>query len=184
MTAHGLVLLGGPGSGKDTITAALGVADSRVRLVGKLKAGTGRTASYQMVTRAELDELSLAGRLTGWFEQYGNVYAIDVEQVLASAANGLLPVTHAGYVEELAAIRQHPGVRWDVVLLDCDRAVALQRCTDRGSTDLAERAWTHDQLRDGLQRAPVPVLLHLHTDALIPHDAAAAILRAWESMPR
>jgi len=54
MTPRGLVLLGGPGLGEDTIMAALGAADPRMSLVGNLRAATGCTATYRIVTRGEL----------------------------------------------------------------------------------------------------------------------------------
>lgn len=94
MTPRGLVLLGGPGSGKDTITAAVGAADPRMSLVGKLKVGTGRTDTYRMVTRGELGSPCAQGWLTGRFE-HGSVYAIDVRDVLSCVRQGLLSVTHA-----------------------------------------------------------------------------------------
>ena len=69
------------------------------------------------------------------------MYAIDVRDVLFCVRQGLLPVTPAGYVSEVDAIRSNRRIRWDVMLLDFDREVALKRCALRGDTDLADGAW-------------------------------------------
>ena len=96
---------------------------------------------------------------------------------------GLLPVTQAGYVGEVETTRSNRRIRWDVMLLGCDREIALERCALRGDTDLADRAWTNDHLASGLRGQPLRVLLHLQTDTLALAEAAVAIIGAWEPLP-
>jgi hypothetical protein len=63
------VFIGGPGSGEGTITAALGAAEPRMSLVGKIRAGMSCTATYRILTRGELGSLCAQGLPTGRFEQ-------------------------------------------------------------------------------------------------------------------
>lgn len=61
MTGVGVVLYGPPAAGKDTITAVLVALDAQFAHLPVVKAGSGRTASYRMVTDDEFDQRMVTG---------------------------------------------------------------------------------------------------------------------------
>src|SRR5690606_7190599 len=105
MTGHGVILYGPPASGKDTITAELARQDARYTLLAKLKVGTGRTAGYRQVSAADLDKLRSAGRLVVETHRYGNVYAIDRDDVTALVEADRIPVVHMGNLADLQRLQ-------------------------------------------------------------------------------
>lgn len=109
----GIVLYGPPTAGKDTVTAALCSAESRFRLVTKLKLGTGRSAGYRFVTAEELDDLRRRGRIVVETLRYGNVYAVDHLSVTQPQAQGLVPVTHIGNATDMRTLLgRTPEASW------------------------------------------------------------------------
>ena len=74
MTA-GIVLFGPPAAGKDTITA-LAERRSRLRLVRKIKAGSGQSTGYRLVDDQTYDAMAASGDFISTVARYGNRYAI------------------------------------------------------------------------------------------------------------
>lgn len=176
MTASGVVLYGPPAAGKDTVTAALTTLDVRYQLFHKLKAGSGRTAGYRLVTVTELDATSVRGGLLHRSVRYGNEYAVDSREVDAMVACGAVPIVHMGQVCGVEAVRSYSTIRWCAIALWCSRAVTALRLQHRGSNDLAARLRAWDESVDDLLSRPDVVFdLAVHTDSCAPARAAALI---------
>ncbi len=124
---RGIILYGPPASGKDTVTAALRVLDSRYVLFPRLKAGPGRTGGYRMTTPQHLDELYRAGAIVWENERYGARYAIDLPE-LAARLGQHVPVVHLGQVPAIKAVQAATAdAHWLLVYLWCPRDEATRR---------------------------------------------------------
>lgn len=173
MTRIGLILFGGPASGKDTITEALTRADPAYQLYQRLKVGAGRTTGYRMGTENDLEKLRSSGAVIWENRRYGNVYAIDRPELDRMERANLLPVIHLGQREAVSELRKAgTGTRWLVVELWCSRPVAAARIAARETGDTTERLAAWDQT--GRLNSPDLFIDTTHTS---PADAAEQIQR-------
>lgn len=145
MTSPGVILYGPPTSGKDTTTAELSRLDDRYALLPKLKTGTGRSAGYRVVSGAERETLRSAGRLVVETHRYGNVYAIDRDDVAALVDADRIPVVHMGNVADLQRLRTAVPLAWTSVLLWVPREVCAKRSEHRGDPDTPNRLQAWDE---------------------------------------
>ncbi|MBF6209274.1 kinase [Streptomyces gardneri] len=143
-SGNGVILFGGPASGKDTVTEQLGAINDRVELYQRIKVGPGRTTGYRMSTAAQLDELRQAGEIIWENDRYDSTYAVDRPELDRMIRCGLVPVIHLGQAAAVDAIRTAMSIRWTVVELWCPLDVARQRIEARQTGDTAARleAWT------------------------------------------
>lgn len=180
MTA--VVLYGPPTAGKDTLTAALSAADTRFRLLTKLKQGTGRSTGYRFVTEDELSELREQGRILVETRRYGNVYAVDRDSVEAPQRRGLVPVVHMGNVADLRALLAATTTQWLRVLLWVPRDVCEARSRRRGDSDTAKRLTAWDETARDLLDSDLRDLFDMvvRTDAVEPETAAKKIVAALD----
>ncbi|TNY38084.1 guanylate kinase [Thermomonospora catenispora] len=180
MTDQGVILYGPPTSGKDTITGELAELDERFALVPKLKAGTGRSTGYRIVTAAELEALRGMGRLAVETSRYGNIYAVDRHDIEAMTKTGRVPVVHMGNVADLRRLRSSVSLNWTCVLLWISREVCAERSRGRGDADRPERLRAWDETRADLAAHQDAAIFNLviHTDATEPAKAARLIIDA------
>ncbi|TDP32326.1 kinase [Nocardia ignorata] len=168
--SSGVILYGAPATGKDTVTQALSLLDTRYRLFERLKAGAGRTTGYRMTDEHELDRLESAGLLVWQNSRYSARYAIDRPGLDELTQAGLVPVVHAGQPEVIEAVRTAtPNVEWTVVQLVCDPETAKARIIARRTGDVAER------LAAGAATPTISADLTINTDCLEPNEAARQI---------
>ncbi|MEU4843313.1 kinase [Nocardia testacea] len=173
MTRIGLILFGGPASGKDTITEELTRADPAYRLYQRLKVGSGRTSGYRMGTENDLEQLRASGAVLWENQRYGNVYVIDRPELERMARAGLLPVIHLGQSEAVSELKKaESNTHWLVVELWCSRPVAAARIAARATGDTVERLAAWDQT--GHLNSPDLFIDTTHTS---PADAAEQIRR-------
>ena len=185
MTGHGVILYGPPASGKDTVTAELASQDTRYALVAKLKAGTGRSAGYRHVSPADLDKLRATGRLAVETHRYGNVYAVDRDDIAALVEADRVPVVHMGNIPDLQRLRTAIPLTWTAVLLWSPRAVCADRSKHRGDADTPTRLQAWDETRAELHATAEPVFnLIIHTDQADPPQAAHRIITTVATGPR
>ncbi|MFA1546778.1 guanylate kinase [Actinomadura chokoriensis] len=184
MTRPGVILYGPPTSGKDTVTAELARQDDRYTLLPKLKVGTGRSTGYRSVTSDDLDELRAAGRLVVQTHRYGNVYAVDRDDIAALVEAGKVPVVHMGNLADLQRLRAAVPLDWTAVLLWIPRTVCADRAKHRGDVDTPNRLQAWDETRSDLKAADTPVFnLVIHTDQADPAKTARRILEAVHTGP-
>lgn len=158
MTSPGVILYGPPTSGKDTTTVELSRLDDRYALLSKLKTGTGRSAGYRLVSDAEREALRSAGRLVVETHRYGNVYAIDRDDIAALVDADRIPVVHMGNVADLQRLCDAVPLVWTSVLLWVPREVCAKRSEHRGDTDTPKRLQAWDEtLADLRATADTPV---------------------------
>lgn len=185
MTGHGVILYGPPTSGKDTVTAELVSQDARFAPVAKLKVGTGRTTGYRRVSSAELDKLRAAGRVAVETHRYGNVYAVDRDDIAAVVEADRVPVVHMGNLADLRRLRAAVPLAWTSVLLWIPRAVCADRSRQRRDTDTPARLKAWDETRNDLRTAGAPVFnLIIHTDQTDPAEAAQRIITTVAAGPQ
>jgi chloramphenicol 3-O-phosphotransferase len=143
-SGNGVILFGGPASGKDTVTEQLGAINDRVELYQRIKVGPGRTAGYRISTVAQLDALREAGGIIWENDRYDSTYVVDRPELDRMIRSGLVPVIHLGQAAAVDAIRTATAIRWTVVELWCPLDVARQRIEARQTGDTAARleAWT------------------------------------------
>ncbi|MFI5501768.1 kinase [Nocardia asteroides] len=166
----GVILFGGPATGKDTVTRALSRLDARYRLFERLKAGPGRTEGYRMTDSSELERLDLAGELVYVNSRYGARYAIDKPTLTALATEGFIPVVHAGQPQVIDALREAmPDIHWTVVQLQCTTETARRRIADRATGDDSERLAAREETPSILAD------LTIDTDHIQPAQAADLI---------
>ena len=172
-----VVLYGPPTAGKDTVTSALTEADSRFRLVTKLKQGSGRSAGYRCVTTHELDAFRDQGRLVVETHRYGNIYAVDRHDLEELHSHGLIPVVHIGNVTDLRRLLADASADWLRVLLWVPRAVCQERSRLRGDADTFARLTAWDETAADLLGSDLEDLFNLavRTDKLSVGSAAEAI---------
>lgn len=185
MTDQGVILYGPPASGKDTITGELAELDERFTLVPKLKAGTGRSTGYRMVTAAELETLRGMGRLVVETSRYGNVYAVDRHDIEAMTKAGRVPVVHMGNVADLQRLRLSVPLEWTCVLLWAPREVCARRSRGRGDADRPARLRAWEEIRADLAAHRDEAVFHLliRTDETEPGRAARRIIDAVAEGP-
>ena len=180
MTSRGVILYGPPTSGKDTITDELTRQDGRFSLLLKLKAGTGRSRGYRAVTPEELDKLRDVGRLVVETRRYGNVYAVDRDDVQAAAEAGQVPIVHMGNVADLQRLRDGAPLDWLSVLLWVPRETCAKRSASRGDADTPNRLKAWDETLVDLQGTEADEVfdLTIRTDQVDPAQAAQQIITA------
>ncbi|WP_242888054.1 guanylate kinase [Actinomadura litoris] len=180
MTSPGVILYGPPTSGKDTITAELSRLDDRYALLPKLKTGTGRSTGYRLVSEAEREALHTAGRLVVETHRYGNVYAIDRQDIAALVDADRVPVVHMGNVADLRRLRAAVPLDWTSVLLWVPREVCAKRSEHRGDPDTPNRVQAWDETRADLRvTADTPVFnTIIRTDHTSATDTAHRIIEA------
>ncbi|MFB4311955.1 guanylate kinase [Actinomadura sp. GTD37] len=184
MSRPGVILYGPPTSGKDTVTAELARQDDRYALLPKLKVGTGRSAGYRYVTSDKLDELRAASRLVVETHRYGNVYAVDRDDIAALIEADKVPIVHIGNLADLQRLRAAAPLDWTAALLWIPRAVCADRSKHRGDVDTPKRLQAWDETRSDLQTATAPVFhLVIHTDQADPAETARRILAAVHTGP-
>ncbi|MFI0486797.1 guanylate kinase [Actinomadura sp. 9N215] len=184
MTSPGVILYGPPASGKDTITAELARLDGRYTLQPKLKVGTGRNIGYRYVTSADLENLRTTGRLVVETHRYGNVYAIDRDDIAALVEADKIPVVHMGNLADLQRLRAAVPFDWTAVLLWIPRAVCADRSKHRGDADTPNRLQAWDETRNDLHTTTDPVFnLLIRTDQTDPADTARRILATVTTGP-
>lgn len=186
MTGQGVILYGPPTSGKDTTTTALIRQDERYVLLRKLKYGTGRSTGYRQVTRAELDDLRSTGHLVVETHRYGNVYAVDRNDITALVEEGRIPIVHMGNVADLERLRAGVQLDWMSVLLWIPRTVCAERSPHRGDVDTPDRLEAWDQTyRDVQAAADRPMFnLVIRTDQASPVEVARQITEAVATASR
>ncbi|SPT59869.1 Uncharacterised protein [Actinomadura madurae] len=135
MTSRGVILYGPPTSGKDTVTAELARQDDRYTALPKLKVGTGRSEGYRYLTATALEKLRATGRLVVETRRYGNVYAVDRDDIAALVETDRVPIVHMGNVADLRRLRAAVPLDWTSVLLWVPRAVCADRSKHRGDVD-------------------------------------------------
>lgn len=172
-----VVLYGPPTAGKDTITTALAAAHQRFRLVTKLKQGSGRTTGYRFVTAAELEGLRARGRIVVETHRYGNVYAVDRQDLDDMRVHGLVPVVHIGNVTDMRALVTGCPANWIKVLLWVSRDVCAERSRVRRDADAPARLTAWDETVADLLGADLAGLFHLvlRTDELGIPEAVQTI---------
>ncbi|TDB97965.1 guanylate kinase [Actinomadura sp. 7K534] len=184
MTGHGVILYGPPASGKDTITAELARQDARYAPLAKLKAGTGRTTGYRHISPVDLDELRAAGRLAVETHRYGNIYAIERDDIAALVEADRVPVVHMGNLPDLQRLRAAIPLDWTTVLLWIPRAVCADRSQHRGDADTPARLQAWDETRHDLHTATGPVFnLIINTNQTDPAEAAQHIITTMATGP-
>jgi guanylate kinase len=185
MTSPGVILYGPPTSGKDTTTAELTRQDERYALLPKLKIGTGRSTGYRLVSDAERERLRSAGRLVVETHRYGNVYAIDRDDIAALVDGDRIPVVHMGNVADLQRLRAAVPLTWTSVLLWIPRGICAKRSELRGDPDTPKRlrAWG-ETLADLRATADTPVFnAIIRTDETDTTEAARRIITAVTTGP-
>jgi guanylate kinase len=182
----GVILFGPPTSGKDTITAVLTRLDNRFQLLPRLKVGTGRTHGYRLTTQAELNQLHEKGRLIIETRRYGNVYAVDRDEVTAIITSGSIPVVHIGSLDDVEHFCNAFDQPWLKVMLWISRQECARRSQLRGDVDTSERLRVWDQVLVQAQRASACRLFDsvIRTDQRGATGAAADILEAWRENRR
>lgn len=169
--AAGVLLYGAPGTGKDTVTAALTVT-GRFAHFPPLKCGSGRAAGYRPITSDEL--LALDPDEILWrTNAYESVYVVDRSGVEAVLAAGLIPVLHLGVPAAVEAIPSRMAhIDWLTVELSCPREVAHARIVARRTGDAAARMARWDATPH-LEHAA----LRIDTSSTAASDAADEIRR-------
>ncbi|MCP9952921.1 guanylate kinase [Actinomadura madurae] len=185
MTSRGVILYGPPTSGKDTVTAELARQDDRYTALPKLKVGTGRSEGYRYLTSTDLEKLRATGRLVVETHRYGNVYAVDRDDIAAQVEADKVPIVHMGNVADLQRLRTAIPLDWTSVLLWVPRAVCADRSKHRGDDDTPQRLQAWDETRSDLQATDTRVFnLVIHTDQADPTETAHRIIAAVEAGPR
>lgn len=165
MTA-GVLLYGGPASGKDTVTRHMCERDPRIRLFPILKAGPGKTDGYRMTTAEAIDaRTDLLWRV----ERYDAVYAASRADLAEAIGSGIRPIVHVGSPDRLDAILTAGLGDWLTVELWCPLDVATDRLRRRNPHDVQQRlAVWHQTPRLNLQ-------LRIDTSSTSPAEAARSI---------
>ncbi|MGC4814117.1 kinase [Micromonospora sp. DT228] len=170
----GIILYGPPAAGKDTVTQALHLADTRCSLFERLKVGGGRTEGYRMISESELANLADRGEIVWENRRYGAVYAVDRAGLSRHSDSGV-PVLHLGQSKAIEAVKNADySIAWLVVYLWCARDVAEQRMRGRNTGDVPARLSAWDATEN------VEADLRIDTGAVDPDNAARAILLAME----
>lgn len=166
----GVILYGPPGSGKDTVDAALRALRPEYRHFERMKVGAGNTTGYRMATVDELDILRRQGALIWENSQYGSTYVVDMPALSETLSRGI-PILHLGQAEGVVAVMHATSdTRWTVVALRCSRATAADRLVRRDRRDLAARLAVWDVTPE-LPDAD----LAIDTDVIAPDESARFI---------
>ncbi|MGL4174266.1 MAG: hypothetical protein ACRCTR_09410 [Actinomycetota bacterium] len=108
----GIILYGPPAAGKDTTTEALHRLDPRFRLFHKLKVGGGKTETYRIVDRRNLELLRRTGHILWENTRYGAIYAID-RTGLQTALQQSIPIVYLGQPEAISTVLSfNPHAKW------------------------------------------------------------------------
>jgi len=175
----GVLLLGAPATGKDTVTSQLSLVDSRYMLFRKLKRGNGRSDGYRWATAADLQRLRDAGLVLFENDRYGNTYAVDRPGLDAVTEAGNWPVVHLADPAGVSAVTAYP-IPWCVVLLTCSITTARARLQQRDPGDVDLRLAVFAQVDRDLRRVPPnSVDLTIDTDQ---HSPAAAAVRVHAAL--
>jgi len=100
---QGVILYGPPAAGKDTVTRALTVLDSRYGQFTRLRVGSGKSAGYRTGTAEQLRGLETTDDIVYRNERYGNVYVIDLPGMDKAFVAGV-PVVHLGQIDGIRAL--------------------------------------------------------------------------------
>lgn len=175
----GLVLLGPPAAGKDTITTLL-EQRSDLRLVRKVKAGSGRAAGYRLVSSETFDGHAERGEMISAVERYGNRYGVLRSDVVAVQQDGHVPVVHTASPDEAKRLVEE-GMA--LCLIWCSRSTSSERLNARDQSSVAERLAVWDQLQSELGDAESLLDIVVDTTNRSADDAARAIIAAVTSPP-
>lgn len=167
----GVILLGPPTAGKDTVSATLSEHDPRYTQLTKLKVGSGRTSGYRATSAAELAALRRMGRIVLETHRYGNTYAVDSADLARMRRDKLVPVVHLGSVDHLRTFREAVDRPWLCVLLWVPRTVCAQRSADRGDPDTEARLAAWDAALADLAAVPADEPI-FHQVVRTDHDNA------------
>ena len=176
--SSGLVLYGPPAVGKDTITAELVSREPRFAHFPVIKAGSGRTTGYRLVTVDEFDKLDRAGELVVTWHRYGSRYGVAHSTLAELTSAGKIPVIHLGSGPAVQAVTALPPLQWTVVQLWASRETCAARARARNTGDFAARMAVYDEterIGDDLAH------LTIDTDSRTPGEAAQAILHLTTS---
>ena len=145
MTQHGILLYGGPASGKDTIAAEL-AEHGRCRPFPRLKHGPGRTHGYRIASAKDLEKAKgTPGEVIWTTTRYSATYLIDKSHLLKLLSSGDVPVIQLGEPAAVTAVlKALPYVHWTIVELWCPRHIAYQRIIERNTGDTDERMHHYD----------------------------------------
>jgi guanylate kinase len=138
----GLILYGAPATGKDTITAELVRRDPLFEQFMRLKAGSGRTGGYRMISQEEAEHLRQSSGTVLWENsRYGSTYFVDRPGLERIWNSGSVPVVHLGQVEAVAAVASDPTLKacWTVVELYCQPTILHDRIRLRRTGDDRQR---------------------------------------------
>src|SRR5262245_32271201 len=146
-----VILYGPPAAGKDTITAALTRLDNNYQLYRPLKAGSGRTANYRMITPSYVNTLRDTNSVIWETCRYNALYIID-RASLTHMLKICIPILHLGQAEAVKAVTDAlpPAAQWTTVWLWCPRNIAATRIIQRGTGDTPARLRVWDET------APLP----------------------------
>lgn len=171
----GVLLLGAPATGKDTITQQLSRVDERYVLFRKRKRGSGRSDGYRWATAEDLRRLRDLGLVLFENDRYGNTYAVDRPGLDAVTQAGSWPVVHLADPAGVGALTAY-RIPWCVVLLTCSLSTARARLERRSPSDVEERLAVFTQVDRDLRRLPPTVVdLTIDTDQHPPAAAAEHI---------
>ncbi|MER7542039.1 hypothetical protein ABTW95_03430 [Spirillospora sp. NPDC127506] len=117
--------------------------------------------------------------------RYGNVYAIDRQDIAALVDADRIPVVHMGNVADLQRLRLAVPLVWTSVLLWVPREVCAKRSEHRGDVDTAKRLQAWDEtLADLRATADTPVFnAIIHTDETDVPQTARRIITAVTTGP-
>lgn len=175
----GLVLIGPPAAGKDTITDIV-EQRSNLRLLKKAKAGSGRSAGYRLVSMEEFDECVARGEMVSTVERYGNRYGVMRADVAAIQQAGDIPVIHTASVEEALTLAAD-GMA--LCLIWCSRSESADRLRHRDQSTVDERLAVWDQLQDDLDVIAKHLDLVIDTTDQSASAVASTIITAVDALP-
>lgn len=175
-----LLLVGPPGSGKDSVTAALQRIDCRFKYFHKLKVGSGRQSGYRLTDRESFEHACTAGEMMQHVARYGNQYGVDRPHLERILHTGGIPVIHVGRAADVAELQSKLTSREvATVLLDITREIAVERIRGRRTGDDEARLRLYDEDMPALSQPENAHLFDLTVDTskVDPDGAARCIVQ-------